>query len=146
MAASIEFQSFETTYGKVYSSVQERDSREAIFTSNVAEIEHLRLLNPQASFDINAYADLTAKEFEKRYTGYNAPNRQQPRAPTVPIDFRDKLTVAQVDWRTQGAVDPKIFDQGSVAAVGQSPLRRPSALSGFCKTKPLPSHHLVSSN
>jgi len=112
-----QFIDFQQTYGRSYATQQEFDHRFAIFKDNLKRNEELMQLNPQATFGINKFADLSKQEFTEQYlmdidmSTYVAP---------PPVDFSVKRpeNVRQCspdptnfNWQDCGSTTP-IYNQG----------------------------------
>jgi len=106
-----QFAQFTTQYGKVYSGQAERNERLAIFKTNLRKIEQQNKQNPEATFGINKFADLSAEEFKATYLGVKGAVRN----PEHPVAVVSKEAVAAMptsfDWVPKGAVTP-VKNQG----------------------------------
>jgi C1A family cysteine protease len=93
-----QFNNFMIQYHKHYTSEEELQTRKQIFANTLERIEELRALEPDASFGINKFADLTPEEMKAMYMGY----RPMGNSAKVPISHHldmDKMPKA-FDWRT----------------------------------------------
>jgi C1A family cysteine protease len=113
-ADSPSFASFVSQHGKKYSGHEEFERREAIYLENLARLESNRAANPQASFAVNKFSDLSPVEFKRLYrSGYkpNSPiSKSTVASSTVTLaDIAPNQTA--VDWRKKNAVTP-IYNQG----------------------------------
>jgi len=101
-----QFAAFITQFGRVYANNEERTARFMIFQENLVKIEALRLSNPDASFGVNKFADVSPAEFRQTLGVKGAVRKAtDPVAPEV-----SKAELAALpdtwDWRTLGAVTP----------------------------------------
>ena len=97
------FESFMTTYSKVYKSVEEKASRMAIFEENVNRIAEKNALNNVHG--ITKYADMTNEEF-KFFLGVDASMKIDT---TVEIIKADNVTVGATgsfNWADSGMLTP----------------------------------------
>ncbi|KAI5632390.1 papain family cysteine protease domain-containing protein [Phthorimaea operculella] len=102
------FENFINKYNKVYANEQEKQDRFNIFKERLAIVNKLRLEQPQASFDIQEYADLTKDEFESSHLGFlPQPATVEPENVIVRKNLPDSF-----DWRDHNAVTP-VKDQGN---------------------------------
>ncbi|KAK3017647.1 hypothetical protein RJ639_003264 [Escallonia herrerae] len=103
-------------YGRTYKNEAEKAMRFKIFKDNVEFIESInKAENHTYKLGVNAFADLTNKEFRTSHNGFKSPS-----APCEPTSFRYKSTASvpsSVDWRDQGAVTA-VKDQGAWDHVG----------------------------
>jgi len=105
-----DFTIFQQRFNKNYDSLQELESRFAIFKSNLIDIvEHNRNANNSFTLGINQFTDLTNDEFRSLYTTYQA----QPLGSYGCKSFTSTASGApsSVDWRSKGVVNP-VRDQG----------------------------------
>ena len=106
-----EFTFFQQKFGKTYSSLEELETRFAIFRSNLIDIlnhnngEH----NVSFTLGVNQFSDLTNQEFRELYT---APGIE-PLGSYGCKSFSSTASGApnNVDWRTKGVVN-SVRDQG----------------------------------
>ncbi len=93
---------------KNYASPSEKNYRLTVFYQNYMKIA--RHTETSYKLALNKFADLTEEEFVTKYTGLkvnnNKPKKYRTSAPSVKADPTD------VDWRTQGVINP-VKDQGS---------------------------------
>ena len=106
------FAAWSTAHTKHYRTPAARAVGKAAFAESLAAIEKASRMNPHATFELNAGADMPAHEFRRRATGYvgrdaasSAPHAT--RAAAVP-----PKSLGAIDWRAKGAVDATIFTQG----------------------------------
>lgn len=100
MLCSALFSQFISTYNKVYKNDDEFEQRKAIFCSNYDYIEQHNARNGiNFKLDINAFADLTDKEFQAQY----ANNVIEP------VNFLDVNDVDAIDYAS-GKKLPSEFD------------------------------------
>jgi len=99
------FAKFIARYNRQYASREEHAARFAIFEQNLRKIEMLNKANPDATFGVNKFADISAEEFRKNSLGVHGAvrNPEYPVAPEVsPAEVAD--IPDSWDWRTLGAV------------------------------------------
>jgi len=60
---------------------------------------------------VNAFTDLTSKEFSDLYLGYRPRNNEYSRSQNLHVAPQNQVLASSLDWRTSGAVTP-IKDQG----------------------------------
>ncbi|XP_048136787.1 senescence-specific cysteine protease SAG39-like [Rhodamnia argentea] len=99
-------------HGRMYADAAEKERRFSIFKDNV---EHVESSNKDGSkpykLAVNAFADLTSKEFKASRTGYKCSSSPRP-ASAKPFRYESVTVVpASMDWRKKGAVTP-VKDQG----------------------------------
>ncbi|KAK2987201.1 hypothetical protein RJ640_029086 [Escallonia rubra] len=97
-------------YGRIYKNEAEKAMRFKIFKDNAEFIESFnKAENHTYKLGINAFADLTNKEFRASHNGFKSPS-----APCKTTSFRYESVAnvpSSVDWRDQGAVTA-VKDQG----------------------------------
>lgn len=104
------FQAFIDQYNKVYDEF-EHQKRFDIFVHNMELAEHAQASNPNASFGVTQFSDLTAEEFGVRL-GLRYPAGWQHTGPKqIFNDAEIAATVSSFDWREKGAINPP-KDQG----------------------------------
>ncbi|CAN4109127.1 unnamed protein product [Withania somnifera] len=97
-------------YRRVYRTNAEKESRFKIFKENVERIEAFNdAANQPYKLGINAFADLTNKEFRAARNGLKIPVCE-PRITSFKYENVTAVPTT-MDWRTKGAVTP-IKDQG----------------------------------
>jgi C1A family cysteine protease len=103
------FADFMTVHGKMYTG-EALVRREAIFLENTRKMEMHRVSNPEASFVVNKFTDLSETEFKELYrSGYKPQGtRSVLAAPKLVVDAPNRT---RVDWRTKKAVS-QVYDQG----------------------------------
>lgn len=109
------FESWCDQHGKKYSSEEEKSYRLKVFEDNYAFVtQHNDMANSSYILALNAFADLTHREFKASRFGLSAaainfsrPNLQEPGL------VRD--VPASLDWRKKGTVT-QVKDQGSCGA------------------------------
>merc|ERR1719209_2354637 len=113
-----EFMEFKATHSKTYESLEEEQSRFAIFLDNKRIIaEHNALYEAgEISWEVgmNVFGDMTDAEFKSKMTGQAMPrsNRTENGARVSCPYFSDTVhTPDSFDWRDHGAVTP-VKDQG----------------------------------
>ncbi|XP_074274066.1 fruit bromelain-like [Silene latifolia] len=127
------FEAWIAQYGREYKSVTEKEKRFHIFEENMRLIEEFNSNNASNSYTIgsNEFTDLTTKEFEATYMGYDAYTNSS-RLISSTLGNKNILVKQSVDWRQQGAVTPVKTQGGcgvcwAFAAIG--------ALEGMYKIK-----------
>jgi hypothetical protein len=109
--AFFQFTQFVAKYGKYYQTQEEFDYRFQAFKANLDRIEDLNEMNVKAGgkpvHGVNIFADLPRHEFAQRLMKNltNAP------APGTEVAPKPEAPLADVDWRTKGAVTA-VKDQG----------------------------------
>lgn len=107
------FKRFVRTHKKMYSSISEFKKRFKIFRRN---LKHIQFLNRNelgtAKYGITKFADLTRKEFAKRYLGYRQDLGNENEIPFPQAKIPDIELPPSFDWRDKGVVS-KVKDQGS---------------------------------
>ncbi|KMT04501.1 hypothetical protein BVRB_8g181670 [Beta vulgaris subsp. vulgaris] len=106
-------------HGRVYKDQIEKEKRLNIFSKNVERIENFNgnaSSNKLFTLGVNAFSDLTLKEFVATHTGYKRQFHSKSMSgysTTNGLRFDQNLTdmPPSLDWREQGAVTP-IKDQG----------------------------------
>lgn len=101
------FIQWKATQNKVYASPKEELYRKMTFfrtLANIADVNSDAALTYKAA--VNQFSDLTEEEFVAKYTGLQGVNE----ADTIP-HVNKGVKAADVDWRTQGAVNP-VKNQG----------------------------------
>ncbi|KAF2077826.1 hypothetical protein CYY_000871 [Polysphondylium violaceum] len=98
-------------HNKVYSSMNEFETRLANFKVNLAKIEKLSEKNPKANFSVNKFSDLTHTEFSGKFlmTDFQHSHHAGSRAKNYKTVVKSPYAV--VDWRKKGFVNP-VRDQG----------------------------------
>jgi len=109
---SYTFESYKTEFGKSYDSLEEHETRRAIFEQNLNKIM-LHNLQPSSTYKlgVNGMTDWTKEEFS-RLLGYKKgadSHLEKPRAPEVQVDIN--ALPKHVDWRTAGIISD-VKDQG----------------------------------
>jgi C1A family cysteine protease len=113
------FESFKSTYGRKYESAAEEAKRFDIFRTNMRRAAELQARNPLAMFGMNAFADVSAEEFQTRHNARAYFQRRQAEMKSAPAPVYTAAEVAaiereagdSVDWRKKGAVTA-VKDQG----------------------------------
>jgi len=102
-----QFTTFKLKYNKHYASKVEERKRFHTFMENMQVAAKLNKLNPNATFGISPFADLTAAEFKTYHNGNkhyaNAVAKHKPN-PSVITKEMIKAAGQSIDWRTKGAV------------------------------------------
>jgi len=107
-----EFSKFIAKYQRHYASNEERAQKFAIFQQNLRKIAELRRSNPDATFGVNKFADVSAEEFRQFSFGVKGAVRDDsmPIASDVLVSELQALPDSW-DWRPQGAVT-EVKNQG----------------------------------
>jgi len=112
------FADFQQQFGKSYSTQSEFESRFRIFKDNMNKASKLSVANPQASFGMNKFSDLSSAEFSSKYL-MPTTNFESYVAPPAK-DFSKKHTAnvqgcspdpTNYNWESCGACTP-IYNQG----------------------------------
>lgn len=100
------FRSFQETYGRAYSSLEEFEYRLAVFRKNYEMISaHNADLSQSYTMDVNQFADLTFEEFSAYYLAEEEGEGDLPRDFETARGFvPTEVTVDEVDWVKQGIV------------------------------------------
>jgi cysteine peptidase B len=103
------FEDFKAKYNRKYASASEEASRFAVFAENMRVAAKLQASNPLATFGVNEYADMSAKEFKSRHNGDKYYARAIAKSANEPrVDYSEAEKVAgrgrAIDWRAKGAV------------------------------------------
>lgn len=105
------FDRFKAQYHKSYATPEEEQKRFVIFAENMAIAEMHSLRNPQATFGINEFSDVSKDEFKVYHSAEHlfardAARRNDPRNPNLlSKDQIPQLAAgSQIDWRQKGAV------------------------------------------
>jgi len=109
---AVEFGKFMKKFDRQYASTEETTSRFAIFKQNLRKIEQMSQANPDATFGVNKFADLTEAEFRS----YSLGVKGAVRTPNMPVaaevsQHQLRALPASWDWRPQGAVT-EVKNQG----------------------------------
>ena len=107
------FDSFLEKFHKKYDTIEEFESRFAIFRENLRSIlEHNLDRSHNFTLGVNAFSDLTAEEFKSKYTGGTV-SRGVSSSPCVPFSGKSggASVPESIDWRSKNAVTP-VKDQG----------------------------------
>jgi len=109
-----EFMEFKATHSKIYESLEEEQSRFAIFLDNKRIIaEHNALYEAgEISWEVgmNVFGDMTEAEFKSKMTGQALPRSNRTRV-SCNYYSGNVNTPASYDWRDHGAVT-EVKDQG----------------------------------
>ncbi|XP_031396063.1 senescence-specific cysteine protease SAG12-like [Punica granatum] len=100
-------------FGRVYADEIEKQTRFAIFKSN---LEYIESVNRDGSkpyrLGLNVFADLTNEEFRTTRTGYKPSFHSKSSVRTPPFRYENISEIPpSMDWRQKGAVTP-IKNQG----------------------------------
>ncbi|XP_015584817.1 uncharacterized protein LOC107262789 [Cephus cinctus] len=107
------FQQFTQDFNKTYSSSKERKNRFEIFKKNLNVIEELQK-NEQgtAKYGITMFADLSTKEFRKKYLGLRPDLKLENHIPMPMAEIPDNIELpTEFDWRDRHVVT-EVKDQG----------------------------------
>lgn len=108
------FESFKSTYGKAYHSVEEEQVRRSIFAYNLQFIDQHNAEHDQGlhghRLGVNQFTDLTHEEFVQQYTNTFTPKRIRHEV-HLPTPVKLSGTEDSVDWHAKGAVTP-VKNQG----------------------------------
>eukprot|EP01114_Cavostelium_apophysatum_P011129 TRINITY_DN2531_c0_g1_i5.p1 TRINITY_DN2531_c0_g1~~TRINITY_DN2531_c0_g1_i5.p1 ORF type:complete len:339 (-),score=65.78 TRINITY_DN2531_c0_g1_i5:30-1046(-) len=113
------FTDFMQKFGKTYANQEEFNLRFRYFQENLLRADELSKKNPQATFGVNKFSDLSQEEFATKYLMPNAEFKNNYVAPPAK-DFTKKADALGVncnpnptnyDWNSCGVVTP-IYNQG----------------------------------
>jgi C1A family cysteine protease len=102
MAVHEQWNSFKSTYGKVYESPAHEAHRFTLFKQNLQIAAELHKKNPEATFGVNEFTDLHALEFKTQYLNYRpAVGDAALRRMNVPVtkSLKQSTVPASYDWR-----------------------------------------------
>ena len=105
------FTAWSVAHAKQYSTPAARAVGQAAFAESLAAIEEASRMNPHAAFELNADADMPAREFRRRATGYVGGSVLSSARSPVTVAVPPK-SLGAIDWRAKGAVDATIYKQG----------------------------------
>jgi C1A family cysteine protease len=112
-AAQLKFDEFKLRFNKRYVPVEEEHVRFEIFRDNMDRAAALQSADPEATFGVTKFSDLTATEFRDQFlnfrpvTGEEAAQRLNWPVSRTPWSNRND----GFDWRTHGAITD-VKDQG----------------------------------
>jgi cathepsin L len=104
-----EFESFKTTYGKHYSTVDEEQYRYQIFKNNLDFVNNWDAKTRGFNVKMNLFGDLSVQEFSRIYNGMNITKQTLKRG--MIVQKTQSPRDVTVDWRQKGAVTA-VKDQG----------------------------------
>lgn len=104
------FSQWKLTHNKFYATPNEDAYRLNVFHSNFLKISASNSVNDYV-LSLNKFADLTEEEFLAKYTGLKPNLASTPVNEAVKTPKTLQQTPTNVDWRTQGAVNP-VKNQG----------------------------------
>jgi len=103
----VRFQDWMTTYGKVYATQTEYETRLQNFQDTLDRITKLnaesKALNSSAWFGVNQFSDLTLDEFSVRLGMKGYVPAQIPDVPVAPVST---VAPSSFDWRSKGGITP----------------------------------------
>jgi C1A family cysteine protease len=105
-----EFVAYVKEFSKVYTS-EELFSRFQNFVDNKKIIDEHNAKGLSWTMGVNAFTDLTSKEFSELYMGYLPRQNDYARSQNEHVAPEGQVLASSLDWRTSGAVTP-IKDQG----------------------------------
>ena len=106
------FENFLKEHDKIYSSLEEKEKRLAIFKRNLGTIDDLQKFERgTAQYGVTMFADLTREEFKERHLGYRPDLRQENEIPLAMAEIPDIDLPPKFDWREHNAVTP-VKNQG----------------------------------
>lgn len=107
-----QFTAFQDKYHKVYSSIQELETRFDIFSQNLLQIRsHNADQTQNFTLGVNPFTDLTPEEFRKQYLGGFRPKGAVGSFGCLPFSGDSLAVPVSIDWREKGVVNP-VRDQG----------------------------------
>jgi len=139
------FEQFKAEHGKTYATAAEESHRRTVFKANLLRAADLEARNPNASFGVNKFADMTAGEFKATHHNLYVPEKSSPAA-LFSAEEVAQLTKKGVDWRKTAVTHVK--DQAqcgscwSFSATGG--IEGQNALKGTKKLTPVSEQELVS--
>eukprot|EP00331_Platyophrya_macrostoma_P034105 CAMPEP_0176450676 /NCGR_PEP_ID=MMETSP0127-20121128/27299_1 /TAXON_ID=938130 /ORGANISM="Platyophrya macrostoma, Strain WH" /LENGTH=322 /DNA_ID=CAMNT_0017838419 /DNA_START=27 /DNA_END=995 /DNA_ORIENTATION=+ len=100
LTAEEQWTSFKLNHKKMYSKVEEK-YRFQVFKQNLGLIQKYQQADPQATYGVTRFADLTPLEFKYTHLGFKSTNKTDNRNA-----YRPNITdiPASFDWREKGAV------------------------------------------
>jgi len=110
-ALQAQFSVWQTKYNKEYSTADERQHAFENYVASIARIERMSMENPEATFHLGKFADLSPEEFKARYLNLRV--NDLPQAQSFRTLERDDVPrqAGGIDWRDKGMVT-KVKDQG----------------------------------
>jgi len=102
---SMKWKQFKEENAKTYDTAVEEEQRYQIFKVNVDFIYSMNSKNKSFELGVNAFADLTADEFDSTHFGIAKPDEMWGSLPNLgEHTYNGEKLAASVDWTTQGAV------------------------------------------
>lgn len=93
------FASFNQKFGKMYTSLQEREYRYAVYLANKQYIQKRNAEQSSFTLGETPYTDLTFEEFKAKYLGETLPNVHFNQVNAKPVEVE-----GEKDWRAEGKV------------------------------------------
>lgn len=99
-----DWSTFKARYNKAYPSEAEESLRFEFFTENMKRAAELQTENPEATFGITKFSDLSKEEFAKYYLGYKSIDRSYMDIVEPRPYGNSTCTESKCDWSSQGVV------------------------------------------
>jgi len=106
-----EFQEFQKTYFKTYSTSEEYNYRLEVFRKNLKKAKELDAKDHSASYGVTKFSDLTEEEFRSTYLmrNFKSPLMRGEEVPVWEATFPQDMPTSY-DWTTKGVVTP-VYNQ-----------------------------------
>jgi len=136
VSALKKFVDFQRTYAKTYTPKQLKQAF-LTFQANLEIAEQLNKENPQATFGVTKFMDLTLNEFRRTHLMVPELNKGFQPDPSKTAPLLEKIELpASWDWRDHGAVT-SVYDQGQCGSCWAFSASETIESYWFLKTKKL---------